>query len=620
MARPAADRKNGPDAIPGLTAGCRCYMQRRSVAANSHGKEVLKKGMATVVKQGSDEAGERIAATGRAGMQQGETRQPLVANQEALERIFHRPENEHSRMVLTKYMNQILFGLHDFLRENVGITEEIPLKTLSERFMSSRIAHSPVKKLTEVISEIIEELAPHAVNVSSPYFVGHMTSAIPFFMVHLNTIVTALNQNPVKLETSKVVSVYERQVLAKVHRLIFNRGEAFYQAHVQKPESTLGSFVEDGTLANLTALWVARNRLFPPSAGMAGVEQEGLAAAMGDRGIRRVRVLVSELCHYSIRKAAGVLGLGNSAVVPIAVDQNNRMSIPALRDTLATLRRDPETAVLAVIGIAGTTETGTVDPLGAIADLCREYGVHFHVDAAWGGPVLLSQRYGGLLQGIEKADSVTIDGHKQFYLPMSNGMVYFRDPAAMDAVAYHANYINRPGSVDLGIRSLVGSRSATALVLGSALDIMGAGGYALLIDHGIETARKFAALIRRRPMFELITAPELNILTYRLVPEEYRDTGNGMSAEALARRTEALNRINVQLQRLQREAGNSFVSRTTLRRAGRPDTVVLRSVIMNPRTTPEILEAVLDEQEQIYHQRIAGVAECDPGWSAAMDA
>jgi len=528
-------------------------------------------------------------------------KQQLVANRETLERIFHRPENDQSRVVLTKYMEQILFGLHDFLREHVGITEEISLRLLASRFTSSDIDRSPVKKLADVISEIIEEIAPHAVNVSSPYFVGHMTSAIPFFMVHLSTIVAALNQNPVKLETSKVVSVYERQVLAKVHRLLFGLDQEFYDTHVQKPESTLGSFVEDGTLANLTALWVARNRLFSPLSGCAGVEQEGLAAAMQARGIRRVRVLVSELCHYSIRKAAGVLGLGNKAVVPIPVDHSNRMDVQALRRVVEEMHRDKETVVLAVVGIAGTTETGAVDPLHAIADLCSEHRIHFHVDAAWGGPVLLSQRYAGLLEGIQRADSVTIDGHKQFYLPMSCGMVFFKNPEAMDAVAYHAAYINRPGSVDLGIRSLAGSRSATSLVLGSALDIMGSGGYALLIDHGIETARAFAEEIRRRPMFELVTAPELNILTYRIAPGQWRASSGTDEDQSL----DMLNRINIRLQRLQREAGNSFVSRTTLRRFGQPDTVVLRAVIMNPRTTPEILRSILDEQETIYLERIA---------------
>jgi glutamate decarboxylase len=187
---------------------------------------------------------------------------------------------------------------------------------------------------------------------------------------------------------------------------------------------------------------------------------------------------------------------------------------------------------------------------------------------------------------------------------MSNGMVFFRDPSAMDAVAYHASYINRPGSVDLGIRSLVGSRCATSLVLGSALDIMGAGGYALLIDHGIDMANAFAEEIRRRPLFELVTPPELNILTYRIVP------GDGGSAQKILKKMDAqerhfqVNRINVRLQRLQREAGNSFVSRTTLHRTGRSDTVVLRAVIMNLRTTPEILRSILDEQESIYHKQI----------------
>lgn len=532
-------------------------------------------------------------------------RRHLVADRQALERIFHRPESDHSRLVLTKYMEQILFGLHDFLREHVGITEEIPLKTLASRFTSSEIAQTPVKKLADVISEIIEDIAPHAVNVSSPYFVGHMTSAIPFFMVHLNTVVSALNQNPVKIETSKVVSVYERQVLAKLHRLLFRFDEGFYDTHIQKPESTLGSFVEDGSLANLSALWVARSRLFAPSSAGAGVEKDGLAAAMQDRGIRQVKVLVSELGHYSIRKAAGVLGLGSDAVVPIGVDHANRMDVNALRATVNDLNSDPQTAILAIIGIAGTTETGSVDPLSAIADVCRENKVHFHVDAAWGGPVLLSERYGHLLDGIEMADSVTVDGHKQFYLPMSNGMVFFRDPQAMDAVAYHASYINRPGSVDLGIRSLVGSRCATSLVLGSSLDIMGAGGYALLIDHGIETARAFAEEIRRRPMFELVTPPELNILTYRIVPEELNDALKKTVDGQVETRESQLNHINIQLQRLQREAGNSFVSRTTLRRSGRPDTVVLRAVIMNPRTTPDILRTILDEQEALYAAQIA---------------
>jgi len=382
----------------------------------------------------------------------GPTRPPdatreLVANRETLKRIFIMRENDSARATLVKYMEQILFGLQDFLRNHVGITEEVALTELSRRFMDSAISKEPEKKLAQVITDLIDDIAPHAVNVSSPYFIGHMTSAIPFFMVHLSTIVSALNQNVVKLETSKVVSIVEKQVLAKLHRMIYKQGEAFYNEHVQSGYTSLGGFVEGGTQANLTALWVARNRLLGPRNGFSGVEREGVAAAYRAYGLERCVVLVSQLGHYSLRKAGGVLGIGNSNVLSVPVDKDNRMDLGCLRDMIGSLKKEaPATLVMAVVGVAGTTETGTVDPLDSIAEICAEHGIHFHVDAAWGGPTLFSEKYAHLLSGIEKADSVTIDGHKQFYMPMTCGMVYFKDPRAMDAVAYYAAYVNRPGS------------------------------------------------------------------------------------------------------------------------------------------------------------------------------
>lgn len=524
----------------------------------------------------------------------------LVANWETLQRIFIRPEDEDSRATLLKYMEKILFGLHKFLRENLGITIEASLKELSEKYTDSRISEHPKKKLADVIEGVIQDIAPHAVNIASPYFIGHMTSAIPFFMVHLETIVAALNQNPVKLETSKVVSIYEREVIAKIHRMVFKKDDAFYDEHIQKPESTLGSFVEDGTLANLTALWVARNTAFPPRGGFTGIEKEGMAAAYREYGIDRSVIIVSRLGHYSLSKAGGVLGIGNHNVVAIDADDHNRIDLNELEETIRSFDQDGRTKIIAVVGIAGTTETGTIDPLPEMADICAKAGIHFHVDAAWGGPTLLSKTYGHLLSGIEKADSVTIDGHKQFYMPMSCGMVYFKNPRIMDAIAYHAAYINRPGSVDLGIHSLVGSRAAVSLILGSALDIMGSGGYALMIDHGIETARLFAEELRHRPHFELVTPPKLNILTYRLFPEEMKRKWAAADSAQRIEITKQLNEIMITVQRLQREAGKSFVSRTTLRRKGREDKVVFRSVLMNPMTTIDIIREVLDEQEEIY--------------------
>jgi glutamate decarboxylase len=526
----------------------------------------------------------------------------LVANWQTLQRIFIRPENDATRQALVKYMEQILFGLHDFLQENVGITKEASLLKLSSRFNDSRIPVNPARKLSDVIEHLIKEIAPHAVNVASPYYIGHMTAAIPFFMVHLHTIMGALNQNPVKLETSKVVSILERQVLAKIHRLIYQNDETFYNLHTQRPHSTLGSFLEDGTLANLTALWVARNIALGPSVNFKGIESEGLPAAYAAYGLNRCVILVSRLAHYSLRKAGGILGIGHRNILPVDVDRRNHMDLPQLQAVINDLSRSPSTRILAVVGIAGTTETGSVDHLAEIAAICQRHRLYFHVDAAWGGPTLLSDDYRHLLSGIEQADSVTIDGHKQFYMPMGCGMVYFKDPEIMNSIAYHAAYINRPGSVDLGIRSLVGSRAATSLILGNALEIMGSKGYALLIDHGIETARAFAEEIIRRPHFELVTPPELNILTYRFYPPDLKNcqaTGSRTDHRTI---NQKVNQINIEIQRRQREAGKSFVSRTTLNRHSGEELAVLRAVIMNPMTTMQVLREILNEQELIYRQ------------------
>jgi len=247
-----------------------------------------------------------------------------------------------------------------------------------------------------------------------------------------------------------------------------------------------------------------------------------------------------------------------------------------------------------------------IDPLPELAQICEANGIHFHVDAAWGGPVLLSETYCHLLEGIERADSVTIDCHKQFYMPMTSGMVYFKDPKALDNIVYHASYVNRPGSVDLGIKTLEGSREANSLILDSALKIMGSRGYGLMIDHGIETAAEFAEMIKKRRFFQLVTPPRLNILTYRLVPPDIKHKLETSKEKTRIELEAIVDKINIRLQRIQRENGKSFVSRTKLPvNADTPgESVVLRCVIMNPMTTPEILNEILDEQEMIFNTEI----------------
>ena len=254
-----------------------------------------------------------------------------------------------------------------------------------------------------------------------------------------------------------------------------------------------------------------------------------------------------------------------------------------------------------MIGVAGTSETGSVDPLDQMADIAEEIGCHFHVDAAWGGPTLFSKKYRSILKGVERADSVTIDAHKQMYVPMGAGMVLFKSPSLVSAIEHHADYIIRKGSKDLGSYTLEGSRPGIAMLLHSGLKIIGRSGYEILIDQGIEKARLFADMIDKDPLFEVISDPELNILTYRYLPLFVAEKLATASGEELDNIQHVMNRLTKRIQKRQRARGKSFVSRTTLTPEAydRSRTVVFRVVLANPLTNHEILKDVLEEQKQI---------------------
>jgi glutamate decarboxylase len=159
--------------------------------------------------------------------------------------------------------------------------------------------------------------------------------------------------------------------------------------------------------------------------------------------------------------------------------------------------------------------------------------------------------------------------------------------------------------VDIGIKSLEGSREANSLILDSALKIMGARGYALMIDHGIDIARTFADEIEKRPLFQLVVPPELNIVTYRIVPERMTKELQSKNSDHRRRVNDIVSEINRNVQRKQRERGKSFVSRTRLKISPEDEntSVVLRSVLMNPMTDIHILREILDEQEGIFKKQ-----------------
>jgi putative pyridoxal-dependent aspartate 1-decarboxylase len=536
----------------------------------------------------------------------------IKANLDYLRKLFIMPDSPDKFL---EFGQELLEMLHDFFKEKGGIHSSISLPELSRIFDRTAIPEEP-HLIKDVLSEIKEKIIAHSVKVGNPYYIGHMTSAVPYFMILLEMIIAALNQNQVKIETAKASSFVERELMAWFHRLIFNRPDAFYERNIQNPRVALGNATADGTISNLTAFMVAREKAFPPDGDFPGVRVAGMERGLHHYGYTRGVILVSSRGHYSIQKSANLLGLGEDNVLAIPADANHRIDIRRLAQKIKSLRKEKGTKIVAIAGIAGTTETGSVDSLEEMADLALQARSHFHVDACWGGSALLVDEYRPLLKGIEKADSVSIDAHKLLYCPMAMGLVLFQNERDLNTIKQSSQYVIRRNSVDMGRFTLEGSRPFDSLKPWAALKIMGRDGYRLLLRSARDNAYTLKEILDGCGNFETLNTPELFILIYRFIPRqvkeqlvkwqnERKETRSGRKIKTLDRNIRKVNHIvnalNIKLHKALRQDDTTFVSRTKLESTRyRPQNiVVLRSVLINPLTDGAVLEEIVGTHNRI---------------------
>ena len=536
----------------------------------------------------------------------------VKANLEYLRKLFIMPDSPDK---FIEFGHELLEMIHDFFKEKGGIHSSISLPELSRIFNRTAIPEDP-HLIKDVLSEIKEKVIAHSVKVANPYYIGHMTSAIPYFMILLEMIIAALNQNQVKIETAKASSFVERELMAWFHRLIFNRSDVFYERNVQNQRVALGNATADGTISNLTAFMVAREKAFPPDGEFPGVRVAGMERGLHHYGFSRGVILVSSRGHYSIQKAANLLGLGEDNVLAIPADGNHRMDIRRLAQKVKSLRKEKGTKIVAIAGIAGTTETGSVDSLDEMADLALEAKSHFHVDACWGGSALLVDEYRPLLKGIEKADSVSIDAHKLLYCPMAMGLVLFQNERDLNTIKQSSQYVIRRNSVDMGRFTLEGSRPFDSLKPWAALKIMGRDGYRLLLRSARDNAYTLQEILDGCGNFETLNTPELFILIYRFIPRQVKEQlvkWQGERKETRSRRkiktldrnirkvNHIVNALNIKLHKALRQDDTTFVSRTKLESTRyRPQNiVVLRAVLINPLTDGAVLKEIVDTHNRI---------------------
>jgi glutamate decarboxylase len=533
------------------------------------------------------------------------------ATLESVRKVFSLPESDDS--TLSKIEKEISQNLLGFLRNTIVSGEMEPAR-IEKEFQSVEIPDEPMF-VHDQVNFLMDKVVSQSVHTAAPGFIGHMTSSIPYFMLPLAKIMIALNQNTVKIETSKAFTPLESQVIGMMHKLIYNMPTEYYDKWTHDRDHALGVFCSGGTLANLTALWVARNILLGPVNDFKGVYHDGLPAGLRAHNYRDLAILVSKRGHYSLRKSADILGLGRNNLVPIETDDKNKINCNSLAQKVEELQKK-QIGILAIVGIAGTTETGNVDPLDTLADIAEAKGIHFHVDGAWGVPTLFSDRHRHLLNGINRADSVAVDAHKQLYSPMGAGMCLFKKETSLDSIQTNAQYIIRRGSRDLGKHTIEGSRPGMAMIVHSGLRILGRKGYELLIDVGIGKATQFARMIQNTDDFELTTEPELNILTYRYRPKKLVEILKSANPAVAKKINDALSELTVNIQKTQRDHGKTFVSRTTFEipaHNNQPLTV-FRVVLANPLTTRQVLIDVLEEQREIAYAEMKRI-----GFEALID-
>ncbi len=318
------------------------------------------------------------------------------------------------------------------------------------------------------------------------------------------------------------------------------------------PAGAGGVFVSGGTSANLSALVAARH-----SARLARDVQP-----------QRWAIIGAVSAHSSIESAAAVMDV-DAILAP--VDEHRRLTGDAVRAALDSLPEN--TAACAVVATSGTTNLGIVDDLASISEACRERGIWFHVDGAYGGAALAAKSHRPLFAGIENADSFIVDPHKWLFAPFDCAALLYRNPEQGRAAhTQHAAYLDPINSRDEWNPSdyaHILSRRARGLPLWFSLATYGTEAYETAIEHTLSVSAEIAQRIEANPNLELICPPQLSTVAFRR---------RGWKIDDYERWSTRL-----------RESGQAFVTPTTV-----DDAPALRFCIINPRTTIEGLQAILD--------------------------
>ena len=401
------------------------------------------------------------------------------------------------------------------------------------------ISFQPAKQglgVQKSLERMVELFLNKSLKVHHPHSLAHLHCPTMVASQIAEVLINATNQSMDSWDQSPAGSLMEVQLIDWLRQKVgYGAGQA-------------GVFTSGGTQSNLMGVLLARDACIAKNwkdenGNPWSVQRDGIPSD----AMRNVKVICSENAHFSVQKNMAMMGMGFQSVVTVPVNENAQMDVVALEQTMTHLKAEGK-IVACVVATAGTTDAGAIDPLRKIRDITNQYGAWMHIDAAWGGALILSNSHRDMLDGIELSDSVTLDFHKHYFQTISCGAFLLKDEANYRFMHYEAEYLNSAYDEEHGVPNLVSkslqtTRRFDALKLWMTIEALGEELYGSMIDHGVKLTRDVADYIKATAGLELLVEPQFASVLFRVVPEaypaEFLDSLNQNVADELFARGEA---------------------------------------------------------------------------------
>ena len=405
--------------------------------------------------------------------------------------------------------------------------------------LRNAIAFHPSKEgmgVQKSLDRMVELFLNKSLKVHHPHSLAHLHCPTMVTSQIAEVLINATNQSMDSWDQSPAGSLMEVQLIDWLRQKVgYGAGQA-------------GVFTSGGTQSNLMGVLLARDACIAKNwtdenGNPWSVQRDGVP----NEAMRNVKVICSENAHFSVQKNMAMMGMGFQSVVTVPVNENAQMDVDALEKTMAHLQAEGK-IVACVVATAGTTDAGAIDPLKEIRAITNKYGAWMHIDAAWGGALILSNDYRSMLDGIELSDSITLDFHKHYFQTISCGAFLLKDEANYRFMHYEAEYLNSAYDEEHGVPNLVSkslqtTRRFDALKLWMTVEALGEELYGSMIDHGVKLTRDVADYITATDGLEMLVDPQFASVLFRVIPQgypvEFLDTLNQNVADELFARGEA---------------------------------------------------------------------------------